>query len=712
MANALTAPAGDYAFGLNFNYAAWAPGTQIMLCNVPWNSDYRDVAYFATDAALVEYLETDSGPTIAIEKLTYAKPGSPVQINLPFNRVYRYNYLRVFNPAQPVPGVDGGRALYYFILDVEYIAPNNTRLVVQLDVWQSFCRNVTFGNCYIERGHVGIANSNNFADNGRSFLTVPEGMDIGNEYVVSETWEYDIVNLRNGATTDDYGILVASTTELLPDMGTVDSPKLQSAMGSRFESLPNGCALYYFNEPLDFENFQIYMSTRPWVSQGIISVTVMPKLSNMGVSLPTEWDMGQGSAFDVYRLSGNIPTLPVVEVALALNFRNSVPLGTRYANLKKFLTYPYSVVEVGTYSGNPLVLKPECINRPDLRLQQLTHVAPPSPRIAFVPLGYNAPSGKMDATDGEWLNVQTGLFDLPTFSVVNNGYLTYMAANRNAIAYQHSSADWSQQRALTGADLAASQATMGMNNASAQTSIANKQALAEMHNANATLGWRSLQGGANAAMNGAGSGRTGIDGAVNAVQGMANSAADYTIGSNDNIQRNAISTNARNSALGASNVYQGMLRDSNRDFANFAAKGDYANNIAGINAKVQDAKLIQPTTSGQIGGDAFNLATYKWSLYARLKTLQPAIMASIGEYWLRYGYAIHRFGQMPSNYQVMSKFTYWKLTETYLTSSTCPEQFKQTLRGIFEKGVTVWNDPSDIGNIDMADNEPLSGVTL
>jgi hypothetical protein len=60
----------------------------------------------------------------------------------------------------------------------------------------------------------------------------------------------------------------------------------------------------------------------------------------------------------------------------------------------------------------------------------------------------------------------------------------------------------------------------------------------------------------------------------------------------------------------------------------------------------------------------------------------------------------------------MSKFTYWKLTETYITAATIPESFKQVIRGIFEKGVTVWADPSYIGNTDLADNAILGGIAL
>jgi hypothetical protein len=60
----------------------------------------------------------------------------------------------------------------------------------------------------------------------------------------------------------------------------------------------------------------------------------------------------------------------------------------------------------------------------------------------------------------------------------------------------------------------------------------------------------------------------------------------------------------------------------------------------------------------------------------------------------------------------MSKFTYWKLSETYISAANMPESFKQTIRGIFEKGVTVWADPTYIGNTDIADNVPLDGIIL
>jgi hypothetical protein len=104
-----------------------------------------------------------------------------------------------------------------------------------------------------------------------------------------------------------------------------------------------------------------------------------------------------------------------------------------------------------------------------------------------------------------------------------------------------------------------------------------------------------------------------------------------------------------------------------------------------------------------------NLVYDEVGINARWKMIDDANIAIVGEYWLRFGYAIQRFMHIPSTLSVMSKFTYWKMTQTYIASAGMPESFKQVIRGIFEKGVTVWVTPSDIGNVDHADNAPIVG---
>lgn len=698
-----------------FNYALWEANSRVSLHNVRWNSDYRDIVYFPTQQELDDYLASVVGPEF--QPASYCKANEPIRVNLPFNACYMYNYLRVANPAQPISG-DSPRVFYYFIKDVQYLSPESTQLVLQLDVWQTFSRYIQFGNCFIERGHIGIANEDAFEDHGREYLTVPEGFDMGNEYVTSYALEYTLANKTN------YNVLVASTTYLNGDPGSVDDPQLKTASGSKFEGLPNGMGLYLFDGVDKFTSAMAYLSNYPWVSQGIVSIMIVPdvydqiKANQSNVTIGSVACLWLANAHEVPGINIDIP-----------DFRENLPLPERYAHLLKFRTYPYSVLEMTTYHGTPLLLKPECVATDVLRTRVAMHLAPPSPRILVYPLKYN---GKKYANDvaafddmknsegtallndrSEFLDMTTGIFDLPMFSIVNNSYLNYMASNVNRIGYAYQSADWSQQRAMAAVQLGYNQSSVGANNAF-EANMNNIQAMISAANLSGNMS--RANAGVSAIGQVAGGGISGIQGGPGALgQGMLSGMTGLAHGELDyaralgmaGIQNSQMLSNAvlaRETAM--------YNRDTNAAYGAFAAHGDYANEIAGINARVQDAKLIQPTTSGQLGGEASLIANFKWGVFTKFKTLQPAVMATIGEFWLRYGYAINRFGKMPADFKVMSKFTYWKLRETYITSASCPETFKQAIRGIFEKGVTVWTNPNDMGSIDLATNEPLEGVKL
>jgi len=701
----------DKTFGYGFNYATWAANTTVSLHNVNWDSNYKDVVRFDDVPALEYFLANNAGPHITTNGVTYCPFGRPIRLQIPFEVANTYNYLRAYNPAQPLTGGDTGRAYYYFITGVNYIAPDTTEFIIQLDVWQNYAYDTVFGQCFIERGHIGVANANAMNDYGREYLTTPEGFDLGSEYQIVERYGRKI----SSAADRDYKIMVTSTVNLAADPGTIDDPKLNSAHGSDFEGLPNGAGLYLFDDFNHFNDFLDLFSGKPWVTQGIISVMAIPDEYTL-TTVDTTLTIGVFE-ITIKTITGSVSSNLH---ALAENWRDDLDthIPDRYSHLHKLKVHPYTTLELTSYTGTPLAIKPESWANPDAIVQELPHFAPPGARLAFAPFRYNA-AGEYDPAihlvdpfmdQGEFLDFATGIWNFPTFSVVNNGYMSYLASNSNSIAYQHNSADWSQQKALRGADTSYDQATSAID---ASKSINAQQMVAAGQNAtlaNETAGWQALQGAGNAVVSGIEKGGPG--GALSAAKGLANSGVDYAIGMNQRNRALGIQTGLMGGVNERSNQAAGFNRDTNLSLAQFSAKGDYENAIAGITAKVQDARMIQPTTSGQVGGEAFNLAVYKWGYDLKVKILQGAVMAAIGEHWLRYGYAINRRGLMPGNLQVMTHFTYWKLKESYIVSAHCPETFKQTMRGIFEKGVTVWKNPADIGNIDIAVNQPLAGVTL
>lgn len=690
-----------YDFGLNFNYAVWGAGSQVDLVNVPWNNDYRDIVRFANRAALDTYIDSLAPAGISIDKISYAKPNQPVRINVPFNKVYKYNYIRVSAPVQPVTPADENRKYYYFITDVRYLAPNATEIVVQLDVWQTFGYDVQFGNCYVERGHIGIANTKQMDFYGNDYLTVPEGLDTGGEYNNVHRENREI------AHASKMNVIAISTVDLLADPGTVDDPKLKSAPGSISGNIPSGASYYIWQNSTTFRNWLISMQDKPWVTQGIIMIYVTPPLSDFGITV--SWGAGNNPA--IMSSAANSKT-----TSLLTDWRNNTSImnniSTRYRHLRKFWTYPYMAIELTTWSATPIIVKPESwMNDNATVTEYLSAVMPGAKYLAF-PANYNS----SDASRGEQFNMATQVSNFPQGVAVNSGAISYLASNRNSIAFQHQSADWSQQRALTAAQTSYDQASSAMNLATELTGIGNQVDTWQTQNTTDAMimnaGINAIGGVLGSAGTGAVAGPAGLavgvgKGALDAALTAGSTAVNVGAQHNANANRVAGANMANRANVGN----MGYIRDTNKNLAEFAAKGDYANAIAGINAKVQDAKMIQPTVSGQLSGETFNFATFNMDLVATWKMVMPNAQRMIGEFWLQYGYAINRFIKPPASMMVMEKFTYWKMKQTYLTGAPMPETFKQTIRGIFEKGVIVWANPADIGNIDIADNAPLPGVS-
>lgn len=688
-----------YPAGLEFDYSVWTPGTTVDLVNVTWNNDYRDVFMPNTRAELDTYI--NSLPKMTLEQLSYAKPNEDIYLNVPFNRVARYNYIRASNPLMPISD-DIQKNYYYFIIGCEYVSPMNTRLRLQLDVWATYIHDVTFGNCYVERGHIGIANENAFRNYGRDYLTVPEGLDLGSDLYITQRYSENVITA--GAEV----IAVASTVDLTADAGTASAPKLVTAKGGRALGVPSGASIYLFQTVSSFSNWLTANQEKSWVTQGIISATIIPDPSRYGTVVA--W---QPSGTPTVCPAGMASTIH--DVNFMSDWREDVKnwIPERYRHLLKFLVSPYLGVELSTMQGNSINIKPELWANDDLEFRETANLIPPNQKLSVYPKGYNAYSSSSDAYPSEETAFATHMANFPTLSVVNNMAIGYLASNRNSILYGQVSAEWSQQRALAmaqgafnvaGGAIATAQdlASIGITADIAQTGIGNR--LAASQGIINSVG--QFVSGAGNALTPGGFGGAAISGTAQAAVGGANTALQ--IGAND--QSLAVRNAQAADTVNTQNRQASLSRDTNYDLAKYAAKGDYANAMAAVNARVQDAKLIQPTVSGQQGGDILNYLNNWLEIRASIKRADGAATTIIGEFWLRYGYAIRKFIKPPASLKVMSKFTYWKMLETYITSSVVPEGHKQVLRGILEKGVTVWTDADDIGMIDIADNDALPGV--
>lgn len=697
----------------------WPVGTEVTLLQVPWDSNYRDIVVWDSEKQRNDYfdkLALQSSKSWRSKKFSYCRPNEPMDIPVPYSAAYKYNYVVVQNPMQPVTGEEEPLTLCYFIVSTDYIAPGTTRITLQLDVIQTYQFGVCLGNMFVERGHMGVSNAvfntglqNIQGQYLRKYLNVPEGLDIGDSYVMANHEWYP---LTDASSTDIGNIIIISSADLAADPGTVDSPSLNVADGQNADGIPSGCNVYSMTLST-FRAALNAMKDKSWVAQCIQSVSTFPaRLLSAGVDVELFGNSGVTMQF-----LGETDTLefPLKTYANTGNvyqqLSNGVP--SEYRGMFKAYTYPYSVIELTAYNGNSVFVKPELIYGNTLALTVIGCAVAPFARVGVFPTNYGqaweggdpVPYNRytwhgFDGSDhsgvipsGDFLDTCLWLADFPQFSVVNSNYITYLASTSHTRAYQYESAGWANAKSNAAADLQYSQA---------QNQIA-------LNEAN-----RYDQGPIGAAQiaNWAGAAVPRLEGGLNAMTGQsAVSSNEVTLAGAANY---LAQRQTGNLAFNATQDLARQVAGQNLDYAKFAARGDYANQIAAINATVQDAALQAPSTAGQMGGQGFMWKNGLVGFAVNYKTCGGSAMRTVCDFWARYGYKIQRFHMFNqasmTALRVMNHFSYWKVSETYLTCAKANEAEKDAIRGVLEKGVTVWSKPDEIGSIKPVDNKPLYNI--
>ena len=723
------------------NSVQWPTGTRVQLCQVPWDSAYRDVVAFDSESSRSTWFETaPAGASWVNESFSYLRPGVPIKVPVPYSNVYLYNYLTVTNPAQPVDDEGRVRTLYYFLTGSEYLSPQTTRLTIQLDVITTYQFGLEFGMCYLDSGHAGMANTALQFDSPadvnpqalQRYASVPDGFDTGDRYnPCSREW----VTMQGEQYSDRPKIVVVSTTDLAADPGTIDNPNLKCADGQYVDDIVSGCNVYTMHG----DGFRALMAAAkeyPWVTQGIIGIyafpgsllTDGPLVDLLGGKVPAE--QGEGPYF-----CGETDTLQASSTEFwesdNIFERLSRGIPAPYKNIWKLYTYPYCVVELSTYTGQSLFLKPEHFVEATASLYYTACCLEPFARVAIFPRNYGrSPSGdsddihftsygvseqydthgalkKMDSVipAGDFLDNAIYIQDFPQFSIVNNSYLVQLASSAHTRQYNYDSAGWTYKRSNAQASLDYTQGKQSIANAQANQEIENQrqntnQGATQLHTVNS--GVLNTAAGIGQALTGNPAGIT------NAGLGVGNAVNDFQY------QQDTFNSNyaAMNQTFANNQGLATRVNNQNFALATYANTGDYANAIAGINASVQDAALTPPSKVGQMGGDGFSWKARLCGFSVTFKVCAESALIRAGQYFLRFGYPIHQFARLGTlqDMRVMSKFSFWKLTQTYITAAQANEGEKDAIRGIFETGTTVWNSPDDIGKTTLEDNHVIKTV--
>lgn len=184
--------------------------------------------------------------------------------------------------------------------------------------------------------------------------------------------------------------------------------------------------------------------------------------------------------------------------------------------------------------------------------------------------------------------------------------------------------------------------------------------------------------------------------------GQANSVSIAMAGT-QNIQSTTLNTNNTN----ASNTTNSNVAANNANTSNAnasASRGQSVDNAkrvmintrSNVNAAWRDLLNHAAQPVGAYGGDNFKQATGLDTLTVKVVTEDNGAIAAAGDYMLRYGIASNKLYNKP-NLTPCNHFTYWQAGDVWLTNNLAGNDALDTIRERLTAGVTIWNDPDEIG---------------
>lgn len=555
---------------------------RIQICTVPWDmgeahignrsiSGIGNVVHFGTKEKRDAWFAAIPDSECYRFSTKYKKLHNDLYIDvpIPFDMVAKHNYLVVeyskfANDDSPLQyeGDDGMRKWFWFIREVEFMAPNNTRLHILDDAFQTWIYDVNISGMVLERGHAPM-----FAMKADRYLSNPIG---NNDYLLTED-----VNFGDAEQVSHIDALALNAGDMYACIATTANPTAGWGAKSNNSWLVPARS---FNNSDGVPSVFVFAVTANNLNSFLANVdSTVPQFKQtiQGVFFASSQLVTTNGSFQFanttcYYLTAGRKTLDFVDLG-----KSEFGYPTKYADIAKLYTSPYAHIEITDENGNTDVIKIEDTTG-TINLNAAMSLAYPFVTIDSYLTGVgglasaNVTFRNIDARTinlpGRWYDtIKT--WDVPIFAViqqsgVNYDYSTHYERNQRVVDY------------TTAYDNAT---------ASAQTAYDNATASAATNNANATASAATANANENA------SAATIVDN------------ADVTIDANSQV--NGESQLSASRINGLTNSYNTAIRDAD----NLATQASASASIA---ADEQQGVLAASTgaMTGAIGAGTSALA--------------------------------------------------------------------------------------------------------
>lgn len=167
------------------------------------------------------------------------------------------------------------------------------------------------------------------------------------------------------------------------------------------------------------------------------------------------------------------------------------------------------------------------------------------------------------------------------------------------------------------------------------------------------------------------------------------------------INNNNVDTSNANAGRSYDTTVGNAARSRNTSVAN--AKNVMTNTRSNVTAAWRDLLNHAAQPVGAYGGDNFSQATGLDTMTVKIVTEDNGAIAAAGDYMLRYGIASNKLYNRPA-LTPCRHFTYWRAADIWTVCPLAQNEQLQTIRDIFNSGVTIWTQPEEVGGDFTHDN--------
>lgn len=740
----------------------------ITLCKVPWDmgeahvgnrtiSGIGNVVWFGDKETRDKWFDAipDNECYRFATKYKELHRDNSIVVPIPFDVAARYNYVAVeyepFASSSDLLEYESTVGLenwYWFVREVEFLAPNSTRLHLLNDAWQTFIYDMDIPYMMLERGHYGMHQTS-----ANKYLSNPIA---NNSYLLAR--EEDAPNApRIGASTHEH---VFNTGNMYAVV--ITSANATGAWGSKSGSDWRVPSTQGYNQGVPtYRAFAVAVdSFSSFVSNMVADVPqfmqTVQAVCFIGESL---LNLGASFAFcdtTCYNVGATYKRATVHAIT-----KNDFGYDRKYADIAKLYTYPYAEIVVTDSNGDETEIRIEDTNG-KIELDYCLSLVYPWLQIdgAITSTGKTARrnisfanvSNRNMPIAGNWFDMLVQ-YEIPTFGLYEsaakvNDYATHFDRAQQAYAGDNAQANQNANAANTvnnaAVTTAANSAVTAASNTSAHAVSSNTQTyntgtaaanniISQMGTAS-TIAANEMQGAisaasgfTNSAIGAISSGNAvgAATGILSGIVGAASTMASTNVANGLTAVNASLSQAANSGSATAANTKTSWDTDAQvaaanditsaqntattshaaNDSATITANAtrDRATVTGAINNQIAQAALGAPETFGE-NGNGEHSATRPLAVYSNVITQDDYTIKRCGDDFLRYGYSLDAQIEFDGNWCVMPKFTYWRLSDFWVKGLQVPDLYVDKIRFFLFGGVTVWKKPEDIGNTSIYEN--------